>query len=79
MEYLLNNNCYDNLGTVIYPSGREFIKACRYIQDEFTEAFGTVDTVKELLDKYGIDKLFLKEAFQKDRKRIDLVLSQFET
>jgi DNA-binding MarR family transcriptional regulator len=78
MEYLLNNNCYDNLGRVIYPSAREFRRAYRYVQDEFSESFGASDTVKELLDKYGIDKCFLKEAFQKDRKRMDLILGQLE-
>lgn len=78
MEYLLHNNYYNDFGTVMYPSGSEFKKALRYIQDGFNEAFGNAYTVKEFLDKYDIDKSFLKEAFQKDRKRIDSILSQLE-
>lgn len=77
MEYSLNNNCYNNLGTVLYPR-KEFRKALRYIQDEFDETFGIAETLKEALDKYGIDKCFLKEALQKNRKRIDLVLGQLD-
>jgi hypothetical protein len=78
MEYLLNNECYDNRGTIKSPTREEFRKAMRYIQGAFDESFGIPETFKEVLDKYGIDKGFLKEAFQKDRKRIDLILSQLE-
>jgi hypothetical protein len=78
MEYLLNNNCYDNLGRAVYLPEREFRRAYRYIQGEFDESFGIAETLKKALDKYGVDKSFLKEAFQKDRKRIDLILGQLE-
>ena len=78
MEYLLNSNHFSDFGAVIYPTDYEFKKALRYIQDEFNEAFGNAHTVRELLDKYGIDKSFLKEAFQEDRKRINSILSQLE-
>jgi hypothetical protein len=78
MEYLLNNEYYDKLGTMKYPTREEFRKALRYIQGAFDDSFGIPETFKEVLNKYGVDESFLKEAYQKDRKRIDLILSQLE-
>ena len=71
MEYFLYNNWYDNRGIVIYPSKREFRKSYRYIQDEFNEAFGTSDTVKEFLDKWGIDESSLKNGLKRIVNRFD--------
>jgi predicted transcriptional regulator len=78
MEYLLNNNCFSDSGTLIYPSGYEFKRILRYVQDRSNEAFGNVSTIKQYLERYGVDKSFLKEAFQKDKKRIDSILRQLE-
>lgn len=78
MECLLNSNSYDHSGRVVYPSGIEFKKILRYVQDSFDQKFGNAQTVREALEKYGIDKSYLKEAFQKDRDRIDSILRQLE-
>jgi hypothetical protein len=55
-----------------------FIRILRYVQDRFDQKFGNAQTVREVLEKYGIDKSYLKEAFQKDRDRINSILSQLE-
>jgi DNA-binding MarR family transcriptional regulator len=78
MECLLNSNSYDHSGRIVYPIGTEFKKTLRYVQDSYDQLFGNAGTVREILDKYGIDKSYLKEAFQKDRERIDSILRQLE-
>ena len=76
MECLLNSDSYDHSGRMVYPPGTEFKKILRHVQDSFDQ--GNPETVREVLDKYGIDKCYLKEAFQKDRERIDSILSQLD-
>lgn len=78
MECLSNNNCYDHSGRIVYPSEIQFKKILRYVQDGFDQVFGHPQTVRELLEKYGIEKSYLKEAFQKDRERIESILRQLE-
>jgi DNA-binding MarR family transcriptional regulator len=78
MECLLNSDSYDHSGRMVYPPGTEFKKKLRHVQDSFDQVFGNPETVREALDKYGIDKCYLKEAFQKDRERIDSILRQLD-
>jgi hypothetical protein len=78
MEYFLKTNLYKEGGIAKWPSQNELKLFLAYMSIEYNNAFGNVRTIKDLLDKYGIDKKVLKTMFEKDRNRIDSIIRSLE-
>jgi hypothetical protein len=79
MEHLLRSHKYDEAGFIKWPLSQGEIKLLlAYVSIEYNKAFGKVSTIREFIDKYGMDKRFLKAMFEKDRKRIDSIIKQLE-
>lgn len=79
MERLLTIDKFDNTGFIKWPLPQGEIKLLlAYVTVEYNKVFGKVTTVKEFIDKYGMDKKLLKSMFEKDRRRIDSIIKQLE-
>jgi hypothetical protein len=78
MEYFLKTNLYKEGGIAKWPSQNELKLFLAYMSIEYNNAFGNVRTVKDLINKYGIDKKVLKTMFEKDRNRIDSIIRSLE-
>jgi hypothetical protein len=79
MNYFLKNNMFEKSGHIKWPLSHNELKLLSaYVNVEYNKVFGNVRTVKAFVDKYGMDKKFLKTLFEKDRKRIDSILKQLE-
>jgi hypothetical protein len=76
-EYFLKNDWYD--GSVFkYPDQNEFKLLLAYLSVEYNRSFGNVSTIKDIIDKYGLDKEFLRNRFKKDRERMDAIINELE-
>lgn len=79
MEHLVKLDKFDDTGFIKWPLSQGETKLLlAYVTIEYNKAFGKVTTIKEFIDKYGLDKKFLKTMFEKDRKRIDSIIKQLE-
>jgi DNA-binding MarR family transcriptional regulator len=79
MEHLLRLDKFDDAGYIKWPLSQGETKLLlAYVAIEYNRAFGKVSTIKEFVDKYGMDKKFLRVMFEKDRKRIDSIIKQLE-
>jgi hypothetical protein len=79
MEHLLKTSKFDDAGFIKWPLLQGEIKLLlAYVTIEYNKAFGKVTTIKEFIDKYGMDKKFLKTMFENDRKRIDSIIKQLD-
>jgi len=79
MEHLLKLDKFDDTGFIKWPLSQGETKLLlAYVTIEYNKAFGKVTNIKEFIDKYGMDKKFMKRMFEKDRSRIDWIIKQLE-
>jgi hypothetical protein len=78
MEYFLKNNYFDENGTAKHLSADEFKRLLTYVAIEYHNAVGKPHTIRDLVDKYSLDKKQLKDILEKEKLRIDSIIRQLE-
>jgi hypothetical protein len=78
MEYFLNNNYFDEIGGAKDLSADEFKMLLTYVAIEYNNAVGKPRTIRDLVDKYSLDKKQLKDILEKEKSRIDSIIRQLE-
>ena len=74
-EYCLHKNLFIE-GNVKQLTRNELKMLLTYVSIEYNDAFGDAVTLNEFVNKYSIDKEFLRESFQREKKRIDSILKE---
>jgi hypothetical protein len=78
MEYFLKNNYFDENGTAKHLSADEFKRLLTYVAIEYHNAVGKPHTIRDLVDKYSLDKKQLKDILEKEKLKIDSMIRQLE-
>ncbi len=78
MEYFLKNNYFDENGTAKHLSADEFKWLLTYVAIEYHNALGNPRTIRELVDKYSLDRKQLKDILEKQKLKIDSIIRQLE-
>jgi hypothetical protein len=78
MEYFLKNNYFDELGGAKDLSDDEFKRLLTYVAVEYHNAIGKPHTIRDLVDKYSLDRKQLKDILQKQKLKIDSMIRQLE-
>jgi hypothetical protein len=78
MEYFLKNNYFDELGGAKDLSDDEFKRLLTYVAIEYHNAVGKPRTIRDLVNKYSLDKKQLRDMLQKEKSRIDSMIRQLE-
>jgi len=74
-EYCLHKNLFV-AGNVKQLTRNELKMLLTYVSIEYNDAFGDAVTIKEFVNKYGIDKELLRESFQREKMKIDSILRE---
>jgi hypothetical protein len=78
MEYFLKNDYFDEIGAAKDLSDDEFKRLLTYVAVEYHNAVGKPRTIRDLVNKYSLDKKQLKDMLEKEKLRIDSILRQLE-
>ena len=78
MEYFLKNNYFDENGAAKDPSADELKRLLTYVAIEYHNALGNPRTIRELVDKYSLDRKQLREILEKQKLKIDSIIRQLE-
>ena len=78
MEYFLKNNYFDKLGGAKDLSVDEIKMLLTYVAVEYHNAVGNPLTIRDLVDKYSLDKKQLKDILEKQKLKIDSMIRQLE-
>jgi hypothetical protein len=78
MEYFLENNYFDENGIAKQLSSDEFKMLLTYVAIEYRNAVGKPHTIRDLVDKYSLDKKQLKDILEKEKLKIDSIIRQLE-
>jgi hypothetical protein len=78
MEYFLTNNYFDEIGAAKDLSDDEFKRLLTYVAIEYHNAVGKPRTIRDLVDKYSLDKKQLKDILEKEKSKIDSIIRQLE-
>ena len=78
MEYFLKNNYFDEIGGAKDLSDDEFKRLLTYVAVEYHNAVGKPRTIRDLVNKYSLDKKQLKDMLEKQKLRIDSIIRQLE-
>lgn len=78
MEYFLKNNYFDELGGAKDLSEDELKRLLTYVAIEYHNALGNPRTIRDLVDKYSLDKKQLKDMLEKQKLKIDSMIRQLE-
>lgn len=78
MEYFLKNNYFDEIGAAKDLSDEEFKRLLTYVAIEYHNAVGKPRTIRDLVDKYSLDRKQLRDMLQKEKSRIDSIICQLE-
>ena len=78
MEYFLTNNYFDEIGAAKDLSDDEFKRLLTYVAIEYYNAVGNPNTIRDLVNKYSLDKKQLKDILEKEKLRIDSIIRQLE-
>ena len=65
MEYFLTNNYFDEIGAAKDLSDDEFKRLLTYVAIEYHNAVGNPNTIRDLVNKYSLDKKQLKDILEK--------------
>jgi hypothetical protein len=76
MEYFLKNNYFDELGGAKDLSEDELKRLLTYVAIEYHNALGNPRTIRDLVDKYSLDKTQLKDILEKQKLKIDSIMRQ---
>jgi hypothetical protein len=76
MEYFLTNNYFDEIGAAKDLSVDELKRLLTYVAIEYHNADGKPRTIRDLVNKYSLDKKQLKDILEKEKLRIDLIIHQ---
>jgi hypothetical protein len=78
MEYFLKNNYFDESGNAKRLSPDEFKMLLTYVAIAYHNALGNPRTIRDLVDKYSLDRKQLKTILEKEKLRIDSIIRQLE-
>jgi hypothetical protein len=78
MEYFLKNNYFDENGAAKYLSADERKRLLTYVAIEYHNALGNPRTIRDLVDKYSLDRNYLKDMLEKQKLKIDSMIRQLE-
>jgi hypothetical protein len=78
MEYFLKNNYFDEIGAIKELSADERKTLLTYVAIEYHNALGNPRTIRELVDKYSLDRKQLKDILEKQKLKIDSIIRQLE-
>jgi DNA-binding MarR family transcriptional regulator len=78
MEYFLKNNYFDEIGAAKHLSTDEFKRLLTYVAIEYHNALGNPRKIRDLVDKYSLDKKQLKDILEKQKLMIDSMIRQLE-
>jgi DNA-binding MarR family transcriptional regulator len=78
MEYFLKNNYFDENGSAKQLLPDEFKRLLTYVAVEYHNALGNPWTIRELVDKYSLDRKQLREILEKQKLKIDSIIRQLE-
>lgn len=78
MEYFLKNNYFDEIGAAKDLSVDEIKMLLTYVAVEYYNAVGNPSTIKDLVDKYSLDKKQLKEILERQKLKINSIIHQLE-
>jgi hypothetical protein len=78
MEYYLEKNYFDEMGGAKQLDQEDFRRLLAYIAVQYHTALGKPRSIRDVMEKYGIDKKLVTKTLEQEKSKIDSLIRELQ-